>query len=90
MVHPLAGRSRLPEPCGRPRRTLFVFDVRSEEEFASGHLPGAVDVPVVQLVQATDQWIGVRRAHVILVDDTGDAVALPDPLTEDFINALAY
>lgn len=52
-------------------RTTYLLDVRSAEEFHAGHLPGAVHAPCVQIVQATDRWIGVRRARVILCDDTG-------------------
>jgi rhodanese-related sulfurtransferase len=51
--------------------TLYLFDVRSAEEYRAGHIVGAVHAPGGQLVQATDQWIGVRRARVVLSDDTG-------------------
>jgi rhodanese-related sulfurtransferase len=57
-------------------RTTYLFDVRSAEEFRAGHLPDAVHAPGGQLVQATDQWIGVRRARVVLSDDTGLRAAL--------------
>jgi rhodanese-related sulfurtransferase len=59
-----------------PSRTTYLFDVRSAEEFAAGHLPGAVHAPGGQLVQAADQWIGVRRARLVLADDTGLRAAL--------------
>lgn len=52
-------------------RTLYVLDVRSEAEFAAGSLKGAVHAPAVQLVQASDAWLGVRRARVALGCDTG-------------------
>jgi rhodanese-related sulfurtransferase len=52
-------------------RTLYLLDVRSAEEFAAGHLTGATHAPCVQIVQATDRWVGVRRARVVLADDTG-------------------
>ncbi len=54
-----------------PARTLYVLDVRDPAEFAAGHLEGSVSAPGGQLVQATDQWIGVRGARVALVDDDG-------------------
>lgn len=57
-------------------RSLYVFDVRSAEEFAAGHLPDAVHAPGGQLVQASDQWIGIRRARLVLSDDTGLRAAL--------------
>ena len=51
--------------------TLFVLDVRSPEEFVAGHLPGSRSAPGGQLVQATDEYVGVRNARLVLVDDTG-------------------
>jgi rhodanese-related sulfurtransferase len=52
-------------------RTLYLLDVRTLEEFEAGHIPGAVHAPGGQLVQATDQWVAVRGARVVLADDTG-------------------
>ena len=48
-----------------------MLDVRDPAEFRAGHRPGSVSAPGGQLVQATDQWIGVRNARIVLVDDTG-------------------
>jgi rhodanese-related sulfurtransferase len=52
-------------------RSLYVLDVRSPEEFAAGHLLGSQSAPGGQLVQATDRWVAVRNARIVLVDDTG-------------------
>jgi rhodanese-related sulfurtransferase len=52
-------------------RTLYICDVRSPEEYAAGHLPGALCTPGGQLVQATDSWLGTHGARVVLVDDDG-------------------
>jgi len=54
-----------------PMRSLFVGDVRSAEEFAAGSLTGAQHTPGGQLIQATDHYIGVRHARVVLFDDDG-------------------
>jgi len=54
-----------------PDRTLYVLDVRDPAEFRAGHRPGSRSAPGGQLVQATDTWIGVRNARIVLVDDTG-------------------
>lgn len=51
------------------RRTSYLFDIRTEEEFAAGHPPAAIHAPGGQLLQATDQWVGVRGARLILADD---------------------
>jgi rhodanese-related sulfurtransferase len=52
-------------------RTLYVLDVRDPAEFRVGHRPGSRNAPGGQLVQATDGWIGVRGARIVLVDDDG-------------------
>ena len=53
------------------RRTLYLCDVRSPEEYRAGHLPGARSTPGGQLVQATDSWLGTHGARVVLSDDDG-------------------
>jgi rhodanese-related sulfurtransferase len=59
-----------------PDRTTYLCDVRTPEEFAAGSLPGAVHAPGGQLVQATDQWVGVRNARIVLIDG-GEHVRAP-------------
>jgi rhodanese-related sulfurtransferase len=54
-----------------PSRTVYCLDVRTPEEFEARHLPGSVHAPGGQLVQATDTWLAVRNAIVVLVDDQG-------------------
>ncbi|KAJ5757382.1 uncharacterized protein N7511_006076 [Penicillium nucicola] len=49
-------------------RTLYLLDVRDPEEYALGHPAGFTNAPGGQLVQATDEWIGVRGARIILYD----------------------
>ncbi len=50
-------------------RTLYVFDVRDPTDYAAGHLPGAINAPGGQLVQATDQYAGTLGARLVLIDD---------------------
>lgn len=52
-------------------RSLYLLDVRTPEEFAAGSLPGAQHAPGGQLVQATDAWVGVRNARIVLADSEG-------------------
>src|SRR5437868_1365328 len=47
------------------------MDVRDPAEYRAGHLPGSAMAPGGQLVQETDNWLGVWGARVVLVDDTG-------------------
>ena len=63
-----AGLARL---TAQQDRTTYVFDVRSPEEFAQGHLHGAINAPGGQLVQATDMYMATRNARVALVDAEG-------------------
>jgi rhodanese-related sulfurtransferase len=52
-------------------RTLYCFDVRSPEEYAAAHPAGFLSAPGGQLVQANDEWVGVRGARIVLFDDDG-------------------
>jgi rhodanese-related sulfurtransferase len=58
------------------RRTTFLLDVRTAEEFAASPLPGFVHAPGGQLVQATDQWVGVKGARLVVMDDEGVRAAM--------------
>jgi rhodanese-related sulfurtransferase len=53
------------------RRSLYVLDVRSPEEYEAGHLRGARSAPGGQLVQETDSHVATWGARVLLVDDNG-------------------
>ena len=53
------------------KRTTYLLDVRTPEEFEAGSLAGALHAPGGQLVQATDQWVGVRNARIVLIDSEG-------------------
>ncbi len=58
-----------------PGRTVYRFDVRTQEAYAAGHLPGFASAPGGQLVQETDHHVPVRGARIVLVDD--DQVRAP-------------
>jgi rhodanese-related sulfurtransferase len=50
-------------------RTLYRFDVRSEEEYTTGHLAGFRHYAGGQLVQEVDMAAPVRGARVVLTDN---------------------
>lgn len=50
---------------------VYLFDVRTDEEFNQQTIPGARHAPGGQLQQATDQYIAVRQAKVVLFDSDG-------------------
>jgi len=53
------------------RRSLYVLDVRSPEEYEAGHLRGARSAPGGQLVHETDSHMATWGTRVVLVDDNG-------------------
>lgn len=53
------------------QRTLYLLDVRTPAEHATGHPSGFRSAPGGQLVQATDEWVAVRGARIVLYDDAG-------------------
>jgi rhodanese-related sulfurtransferase len=50
-------------------RTTYFLDVRTDEEVGANGLPGFGRAPGGQLIQATDQWVGVKGARLVLVDE---------------------
>ena len=52
-------------------RNVFLCDVRTPEEFAKGSLPLAQHTPGGQLLQSTDQYVGVRGAKIVVFDAEG-------------------
>lgn len=55
----------------REVRTLYLFDVRTREEYEAGHYPGSRHAPGGQLVQATDEFAPTRHARIVLIDGDG-------------------
>src|SRR5688572_1209322 len=62
------GMARLHDWRRDPARTLYILDVRTREEFEHSHVAGSRHAPGGQLVQAADEYVGVRNARVVLVD----------------------
>jgi rhodanese-related sulfurtransferase len=53
------------------QRTLYRFDVRLAEEYRDGHRAGFLSAPGGQLVQATDTFVAVCQARIVLADTDG-------------------
>jgi len=68
---PMVDAARVQTWASTAQCTVFLCDVRTPEEFAVGSLSGAQHTPGGQLIQATDHYIGVRRARLVLFDDDG-------------------
>ena len=64
-------RSALREMQQQDQRTLYIFDVRTPEEYRAGHLVGARSAPGGQLLQAVDLYAAVHHARIVLVDSDG-------------------
>jgi len=60
---------------GDAARTTYLLDVRTAEEFAADGVAGFAHAPGGQLIQATDQWVGVKGARLLLAD--GEMVRAP-------------
>jgi len=55
----------------RSRRVFYLFDVRSLEEYASGHIRTSLSVPGGQAVQRSDDFVAVRSGTIVFACDTG-------------------
>ena len=64
-VAPAAAQAWLRDPA----RTTYLLDVRTAEEVAARAVPGFRHAPGGQLIQATDAWVGVKGARLVLADD---------------------
>ena len=52
-------------------QSLFVLDVRTPEEYAAGHLPGAVNIPHGELAARIAELAGARERDVVVYCRTG-------------------
>jgi rhodanese-related sulfurtransferase len=48
---------------------LYVFDVRQVPEYEAGHIAGSVALPGALAVQRTDEFVAIRNALIVFVDD---------------------
>ena len=47
----------------------YLIDVRSENEFAFGHVPGSISIPGGQAVQRADDFVAVRNGQIVFISN---------------------
>jgi rhodanese-related sulfurtransferase len=70
----------------RQQENVVILDVRTAQEYEAGHVAGAVWAPGGQAVQATDEYIAVRAASIVLVCDG----LVRSVLTASWLNRMGY
>jgi rhodanese-related sulfurtransferase len=63
------GTGRAPLWGAGPSETVYRFDVRTEGEYAAGHIPGFAWAPGGQLVQAADNYVAVTGGTIVFACD---------------------
>ena len=56
-------------------RSLVVLDVRTPEEFAAGHLPGAINIPHTELASRVLELEGSRESDIVVYCRSGARAA---------------
>jgi len=63
-----ASRAQVEAWRGDERRSLYLLDVRTREEFEQRRIAGSRHAAGGQLVQATDEYCAIRNARIVLND----------------------
>ncbi len=63
-----ASRSQVQTWQADTTRALYLLDVRSQQEFEACRIAASRHAPGGQLVQAADEYVGVRSSRVVLID----------------------
>jgi rhodanese-related sulfurtransferase len=71
-------------------RTLYRWDVRTPEEYETGHRRGFGSAPGGQLVQETDVHAAVRGARIVLADGGTDTDGVRAPVTAHWLAQLGW
>ncbi len=48
-----------------------ILDVRSKEEFASGHIPGAINLPITELAGRVNELAAYKDTELVVHCETG-------------------
>ncbi len=58
----------------------FILDVRTEKEFADGHIPGAVNIPHTELESRITELSGQKNSTIVLHCRSGTRAATADKI----------
>jgi phage shock protein E len=73
---PAIAPDKLVERMDKKDTNLVVLDVRTPEEFASGHIPGAVNIPHDQLPNRLAELAGAKSKDVVVYCRSGRRSAM--------------
>lgn len=73
---PMIAPDKLVERMEKKDTNLVVLDVRTPEEFAAGHIPGAVNIPHDQLPNRLAEIAGAKSKDVVVYCRSGRRSAM--------------
>jgi phage shock protein E len=73
---PLIAPDQLAQRMEKKDADLLVIDVRTPEEFAAGHLPGALNIPHDQLPNRLAEIAGAKSKDVVVYCRSGRRAAI--------------
>jgi rhodanese-related sulfurtransferase len=70
---------------------LLLVDVRSEEEFADGHVPGAINIPYGDVAARLDEIVAHGEVEVVLYCRSGRRASIAaDTLRDNGVDRLLH
>ncbi len=51
------------------KNLLYLFDVRTPDEYVTGHIPGSISLPGGQAVQRADDFVSVRQGDIVFASN---------------------
>ena len=67
----IVDQEKVSQWCQDDLRTVFLLDIRDPQECLNKVPSGFLNAPGGQLIQATDQYVGVRNSRIVLLDTDG-------------------
>jgi len=82
----LIAPDQLVQQMEKKDKDLVLLDVRTPEEFAAGHIPGAINIPHDQLPNRLAEIAGAKNKNVVVYCRTGrrSAIAQETLTTQGF------